>query len=531
MASWQAQSVGRGGAGGRRARLRARDLGLLAAVLSALLAWPAASAHAWGSMEVKPYFGPPTTRVTAVGGIGAAKEPITIYFGSEVVATTKNESKEPGFETTFNVPSSAHAGVYTVTAEGMWAHGTVSAEFIVTASWPNARLKPELWGYDPYENLLSPGNVSSLSVQSIASWAGHVDSEPIYADRTVFAGLDDGTVRAFDPATGAQAWSFDPGGAFLGSPSAAFSSSAASGPGPCAIVAASAEGEVYGIDPADGAELWSRQGSGAVTSSPVSSGEEVLLAGDDGSLSELDACSGAAVWSASTDAAGAAQTPLVIGGVVLPDGSAHTIVVVCFSGELAAFDQTSGRQLWSEPDSGPPSSPAAYGSGTTARVVYASGSEVLERSAATGALVWSHETGAAIQGTVALDFKQTVNRKGVLKLEPLSAIAGNEAGTLLDLKLTNGKPIWTTRTPGAIGATSPAVADGVLYTVVDAGPGALEGTLDAFDVSSGALLSSSGLGAMEPGRPGAPSPSLADGRVLVGGFGGGMYVLGLAAGG
>ncbi len=205
----------------------------------------------------------------------------------------------------------------------------------------------------------------------------------------------------------------------------------------------------------------------------------------------------------------------------------RTIIIVCFNGVVAAFDAATGGQLWSQQDPGPLQSPSAHGTGTTGRLLYASGAQIVERSLSTGELVWSHDTGAPVQGGVAVSFKTSLHKKGALKLSPLSVIAGDEAGMLLALSVKKGKQPWAAAGPGPIQDTSPAIADGVVYVAVNPGPGQDEGSLEALDVSSGRVLLSAPLGRAAAGTVSAPSPSVADGRVYVGAFDGGLRVFGL----
>ncbi len=488
------------------------------------LAMVAPGAIAFGGVSVTPEAGPPTTLVLVEGGVAPGSgDLVTITFDGVAVASVVSHPNG-SFTTKFHVPASATPGVHTVAAESSVAR--VSTEFYVHTFWNEARYELA-WGFNPYENVLSKENVAGLGVLASAAWEGHVRSEPIYTQGIVVAGSDDGTVRALDPSTGDQLWSFDAGGPVLGSPAAVFPAGKPRPSDACAIVAASSDGMVYGIDPGTGAQLWSYSAPGPVSTSPATASPDVIVAGDDGSLSVLDGCDGASAWSIATDDPGPAQTPIAIPDVELPDGTTDTIIVVCFKGVLAAFDAATGSQLWSQTEPGPIQGPSAYGTRARVRVVYASGSEVVERNASTGAVVWSHPTGAPVQGGVALNFKETVTSKGALKLSPLSLIAGDEAGQVLALKISTGKQLWSAAEAGAIQHTSPAVANGVVYMVFSPGPAQDEGSLQALDVSTGASLFSASLGEIAPGSVGAPSPSVADGRLYVGGFDDGLRVFAL----
>jgi|GEM_PF-5792701 outer membrane protein assembly factor BamB len=500
---------------------------VLLAVAMSIAALAASAAQALPGMSLTPTVGPPGTLVVVEAGIPANNTPVTVSFDATVAGSGKT-SPHGLFMSKFHVPASAAPGVHTVTVEASDGF-SISELFTVRTNWNEPRYELAR-GFDPYENVLSSENVGGLGVIASASWEGHVRSEPIYSNGMVVTGSDDGTVRAFDPSTGAQLWSFDAGGQVLGSPIAVFAAgSSPQSAAPCTIVAASSTGAIFGVDPVTGARMWSYDGAGLVSSQPVATGREVIFAGDGGTLTALDGCSGTPIWSMGTAYSGPAQPPLAVPDVELPDGATGTLIIGCFGDVTAAFDASTGGQLWSHTDPAPDEGPAAYGTLAKTRLVYAAGSEIVELNASNGEVVWSHATAAPVLGGVAVSFKKSVTGKGVLKLSPLSAIAADEAGGVLALSVKNGKRLWSTAGTGPIEDTSPAVANGVAYLVADPGPLQDEGSLQALDVATGAPLFSVSLGAPVPGSVGAPAPSVADGRVYVGGFNGGLRVFGLGA--
>jgi outer membrane protein assembly factor BamB len=506
--------------------MRARVLLAVAASIAAL-ALGASAAQALPGIGLTPTVGPPGTLVVVEAGIPANSTPVTVSFDATVVGSGKT-SPHGLFTSKFHVPASATPGVHTVTVEAMNGY-SISALFTVRTNWNEARYELAR-GFDPYENVLSNANVGALGLIASASWEGRVRSEPIYTNGMVVTGSDDGTVRAFDPSSGEQLWSFDAGGQVLGSPTAVFAAgSSPQSADPCSIVADSSDGEIFGVDPATGARMWSYDGAGLISSQPVASGKEVIFAGDGGTLTALDGCTGTPLWSMGTAYSGPAQTPLAVPDVELPDGAIGTLIIGCFGDVTAAFDEATGGQVWSHTDPAPCDGSAAYGTLAKTRLVYAAGSEIVELNASNGEEVWSRPIAAPGLGGVAVNFKKTVTRKGVLKLSPLSLIVADEAGGVLALSAKNGKQLWSTAGAGTIEDASPAVANGVVYVAGDPGPLQDEGSLLALDVDTGAPLFSAGLGIPTPGSVGTPAPSVADGRVYVGGSGAGLRVFGLGA--
>lgn len=353
-------------------------------------------------------------------------------------------------------------------------------------------------------------------------------------------------MRAFD-SVGRQLWSFTTGGAVLGSPLAVIQKDLAQ-PGPvqdCAIVAGSEDGNVYGLNPSTGVIEWTYDAGSPIFTSPVLSnpgpisgpntpggspgpGQDVVIAADNGSVYALNGCTGAPVWSDVGGSPGPIQTPAVLSGVKLSDGTTHTIVFVTLNGNLVeALDAGTGDSLWtfSEASPGPMSAPSAYGSGQGARIVFGFGDSVVELNASTGKQVWSFATGGTVTGGVALDNIVTAAGPTAgpdLKLSLHAIIGGDSDGDLYAINPKNGKQLCSESQPGPI--QTPSVANGVIY--VENSPGPIsDGSLEALDASDGSLLFSADLGSTSPGP--IQSPAVADGDVFTEDNSGDLLILGL----
>jgi outer membrane protein assembly factor BamB len=343
-------------------------------------------------------------------------------------------------------------------------------------------------------------------------------------------GSSDGTVRGFD-GVGRQLWSFSTGGAVLGSPLGVRSTKP---PSVCAIVAGSQDGTVYGLDPSTGRQLWNFATGSPISSSPIDSTAvgDVIVSTDGGSVYDFNGCTGAVIWSDVALGPGPAGTPAMLSKVTLANGSTHSIIVVCLSDGAYALDAATGVRVWVSP--GPAQTPAAYGSGRTARVVLSRGSSVVELNAGTGHQVWSRATGGTVSG-LGLSETATANATGGLKITLRSVIAGDMAGDVYSLNPTTGAINWDdlgggSVNPGGGAISSPAIADGVVY--ITEGPGGLpgaqtDGMLLALNASNGTQLFAADTGDLNP-QPLPPAPpTVADGQVLVGDFTGGLRIFGL----
>ena len=465
-----------------------------------------------------------------------------LFDGAEIASTVT--SPQGRFKISVQVPAGAVPGEHTISVLDSLGVGG-SASFLARTDWLSARFDPGQSGFDPELNALSAASVGSLTQAADPQWGGFVSSAPIYAAGDAYVGSSDGTVRAFDPTSARQLWSFPsgslpPAGAFDGSPAAVPASPSSPSNKGCAIIAGSANGTVYGLDPASGAELWSFDASAPVTTSPVVVGERLpgskttsyrlIVTTSAASVDELDACTGALLWSQTASVGGSvspAQTPAVLSAVRLADGSRHTVVTVALTGGgVEALDAANGTLLWSLATPGPLAAPAAFtAKGLGARVALESGSTVQELSAATGRLLWSTDTHTPLDGGVAVQREAGAVPAGTV-------FAVDEDGGVHALEGRKGALLWSTAPSGTPSVRSaPTLANGVLYftTAPSTATGA-QGTIQALDATDGAPLFSADLGGLGTGQLEA-GPALADGSLLVGDFTGGIRIFSLPAAG
>ena len=482
--------------------------------------------------------GPPSTVTKANGSGYSADDAVTITFDTTTVATTTSSSTGT-FAAPFTVPASATPGPHTVSAFDGAGLGA-SATFTLQTNWASPRFAPAGTGFNPYENVLSPANVGRLTLAAEPQWGAYLHSEGIYyffrhggTDHSlIVAGSSDGTVRAFDP-TGDQHWSFTTGGAVDGSPTAVIRKA---GEAPCAVVAGSGDGNLYGIDPSLGTELWKLNMGGPISGSPVPVGSgtlqlggNVVVVSDGGTITLMNGCTGGVVWTGTLKLGSAppqAETAAVLNNVTIGDGSVHTVIVVITSGGTFALDAGSGTVLWTgvAACANPPCTPLTYGSGTLARVVVGSGDPTaVELNAGTGQQIWSTQLPAPVSG---LGLYEVPVAGSTTKFSVQSIIVGDTAGDLDALKPKTGAINWGDKDSGPMG--EPATANGVIYDTV--GPTAsTDGQLIALD-GSGRVLFSADTADLNP-QPYPPAPpTIADGRVYVGDFTGGMRSFSLPAG-
>ncbi len=501
---------------------------------------PALARPAAPVLTLTPNVGPPTFPVKAKGTGYPPGHQIVVSFDSTQVATAVSGSTGK-FTAKFKVPSSAVPGNHIVGAYDPNQVGA-SAVFLVRVDWANPRYNAQNWGFDPYENVLNPANVAQLGQISAPQWGAFLHSGPIYAGGMLVAGSDDGTVRAFDPTSGAQRWSFDAGGPVLGSPVAVQRNP---GPGNCAIVAGSQDGNLYGVDPVRGTQLWTASLGAPMSSSPVALVPVVQKGGadepasivyqydiavvpDDGSVHVFDGCTGAPLWSESVEP-GVGGLLAFQDSIVLLDGSKHDLIIVGFAdGSVVALDASTGDDIWTMKEPAPILSPATYGSGLNGRIVLAAGPSIVELNASTGAEMWRRTTAGPASG-VGLSFVPSMGGPGApaapaLRLSLRAVIATDQMGDVYALNPKNGSPMWTHAIPPDP-CSPPSIANGVVYVERAPGPGG-DGQVIGLNASTGDPLFQINLGDLNP-QPLPPFPAIADGRIYVGDFTGGVRVFGL----
>ena len=163
----------------------------------------AAGPRIWLSQKV----GPPTTSVQVNGaGFGHSETVLVDVDTTQVGATTTDATGK--FAARITVPKTALPGTHTVRATGQSSGLTALALFLVQTDWAQFHFGPHLTGYNPYENVLTPSNVSALTLDWSHTTGAMSYSSPAVANGVVYVGSDDGKLYALDAVTGALKWSY-----------------------------------------------------------------------------------------------------------------------------------------------------------------------------------------------------------------------------------------------------------------------------------------------------------------------------------
>jgi outer membrane protein assembly factor BamB len=176
--------------------LRRAFTGLAGAVLVLASSLSAGAATA-ASITLTPSSGPPTTR-TQVDGTGfGSSETVSLSIAGHTVGSAQTDPSG-AFVTRITIPGSARPGAATVTATGQGG-ATGSADFLVRTNWTQFRFDQDHTGVNPFENVLTVGNVPRMQLDWQAQLGKPVfGSSPTVVDGVAYVGSSDGTLWAID---------------------------------------------------------------------------------------------------------------------------------------------------------------------------------------------------------------------------------------------------------------------------------------------------------------------------------------------
>jgi outer membrane protein assembly factor BamB len=434
---------------------------------------------AQASITLSEKIGPPTSTLFVAGTGFQPDIGVDIYFGDhdEALAVTNEEGQFP--QTRISVPGTAAPGANLVSAVGRNNGGAAQNRFIVNTDWSQTGFTAAQTNWNPYENVLSPGNVYRMGPLWSSGFGTTYGYGPESAAPTTYqgkvyvswvgGGLD--YLTAFDELTGASDWedggtgssaAISDGIAYSASEGylAAFNASTGAilgefmfspnydHPPPPPVVAdgnvffGTANGSFYALDHKTAEPLWSVSGKGDIPSAPAVGDGNVYFCSS--TCYAYYALNGFPLWQYS---GGGGATPAVSGSMVVVNGPRGT----------TALDPNYGTVLWQSAASG---SDAAVA--TANGVVFVSAiAGVFALNAATGSPLWDAPIVSGFFPSVA---------NGVVYVS-----GSNEF--LYALDAASGKILWDYFVGTDIDITSsPSVVNGRIYITAlstDSGAGIL----------------------------------------------------------
>jgi len=442
----------------------------------------AANARAASVVTLSPASAHPTQAITlSATGFGDS-EAVDIYVDT-VDSLLLVTSATGTLSASVTVPAAAQPGTHYITAIGRHSGDAAQTKVNITTPWVELGYGQARLGLNPYENTLSPSNVSSLGVLWSIPANGTGSAPVVYSGRVVASGAQG--IEEVSAATGAVIWSKLNTETFYASPTLSAS-----------IYIGGSSGNFYDLNFATGAIIWSKALStySVWDSSAVVSGSAVYVGAygsSGGVVYALNKTTGATLWSYPTSS-GISSSPAVANGI---------LYIGCSNGNLYALNAATGSLIWSYATGAGIHSSPAVANGTV--FFGANDDNVYALQADTGALVWSYATGAAVTAQPAI-------ANGTV-------FVGSEDKTMYALNALTGALQWSDLTNGLVG--SAVVANGVVYVTSQ------DGSVYAFDAGFGGILAAGTLGSSDSG-----SPIVSDGVVYLNALEGNLTALALQGG-
>ncbi len=263
------------------------------------------------ALTINPTFGPPTTNVLVSGTGFDPYAAVDIYFDTTDVAMAVTNGAGAfggGFIRVgipVKVPVSALPGTHWITARERARAKAAQKPFLVRTDWAQFRFEPDHKGINPYENVLSPQTVGSLSLNWSYQTGSYVSSSPAVVNGMMYFNSDDGNFYALNATTGLLLWTY-PTRDQLGTSAAVVNG---------VVYVTAGDTAIYALNASTGALLWESGTPGASASSPTVANGMVYVASD-GQLWALNASTGALLWTQGIGGPADISSPAVANGTV-----------------------------------------------------------------------------------------------------------------------------------------------------------------------------------------------------------------------
>ncbi len=148
------------------------------------------------------------TTVTVNGSGFGSSENVTSTFDTTTTLGTATTTSTGSFSLRISIPAMTVPGQHSIQVTGHSSGLTVTRGFLVNTNWYQFGYDVAHTGTNPYENILSPANVSQLTLDWSYPTGNVIFSSPAVANGVVYIGSQDPDVYALDARTGAKLWSY-----------------------------------------------------------------------------------------------------------------------------------------------------------------------------------------------------------------------------------------------------------------------------------------------------------------------------------
>ena len=169
---------------------------------------------------------------------------------------------------------------------GTSSRGTSGDDRLLRGSWPRA-------GYDRGRTSHTPdqqGPDGSVDVLWESEIGGGLESGPVVADGTVYAGTTDGLLFALDARTGSKRWHFETDNDVVATPVVADDT----------LYAVSKDAHVYAIDRDSGTERWAYDTGSGIYAPPLVTNDRVVVTSRSGVVAAIHTATGNEAWRVET---------------------------------------------------------------------------------------------------------------------------------------------------------------------------------------------------------------------------------------
>jgi outer membrane protein assembly factor BamB len=448
-------------------------------------------------LTLKPAVGPPTTQ-TKVKGVGyQAGEIVALYFDGGRVGSVLADSFGK-FVKKIAVPAAALPGYHTVEGVGQASGLSARAVFLVRTDWLEGCFESGRSCFNPFENVLDPGDVGRLAVRWRAPVGTDGRSSPVYANGLLFVGTSQGLV-GLDPATGAIIINYRT--APVSTTPAVIRGFDPQPDPPGKVIFGSSDGILHAVS-TDGRPLW-QVGLGAAPASPlviqgIGDPNARVVVGAGNTLFAFDG-NGARLWAAVLEGGDISQPPVAVKLRRMP-----LRLVVAAGNTLHALDAQTGAILWSVAPSRSPLGAPSIGNpniiGDPTLLVGDQAGTLFSLDPRTSAVIARFAARGAISGSPAVGDPNQSDPWVVL---------GDGGGNIYAIDNVDAfpPPVWQAALGGPVDGP-PVLANHVVYAVTDPNTG--DPGIFALEQASGRVLFRDTL-------PGGAASGLivADGRVVV----------------
>jgi hypothetical protein len=158
------------------------------------------------SLQLSQNTGYPTVNFTVTAAGFGPYSSVDVYFDTMDIALAASNSLGV-ISIVVQVPASGQPGGHWVTLDARSSHLAVQKAFTVNTNWPMLGFGPADAGVNPFENTLSPSNVSQVGMAWTEPSGGYGNPSPfIEYNGTIFVGDVNGVARAYS-STGTLLWS------------------------------------------------------------------------------------------------------------------------------------------------------------------------------------------------------------------------------------------------------------------------------------------------------------------------------------